>query len=816
MRIFQNHRHSCVILTLSGAALACLPGCSGNPNSEGVGTTLQANTVAPTQQIQLSFMLPAAAVLDSTVVGAAKSVRIADRSQLFGDLVTNGGAAVLAAGVKVGNLLVNGDATLGSGSQVFGNVAAQHLIKSASATVSGTVTESDAPPPTAPVKWTVTVSTTSLGDINLGPDQSRDLAPGRYQRFSVKSRSTVTLHSGVYRLADFLLEPQARLVIDDSNGPVQVIVDGNFTYRGAIIAGHLPFPQLLFVVRGTVASVEAPFVGALLAPGADVRLQASLPEGHRAFVFGSTVALEPDTKVNALPFDWPSVGSDFVPKPPPEACFIPVAASQPCPARGRRTAIWLPKGISPEDVALLASSTLTLGSGAKANDALVNLGHWETSLGSSAWTGGIWSEAATVLGNSARVAGGVFSHSTVSIGSQVQVTGPIVQNTALNLAVPSLWLPLFPTNHAGAVAVATNTTKNLAPGDYGAVTLGTGATLSLQGGTYTFDSLSSSAGSTILTAARDTPLLVHVRQGFTLRGRVTRPPDANQGVLFTYAGKNGIALKQPFQGTLAAPFAFLQLGASADPHRGAFFANGVALAAGAVVQHVPFGSWAALPQIEDSRRGPLPTIQTRKTAGPPPSVDSTPASAEAFVAWLVASSKADLPAARDALDQVADKSAATANLVQLFNGSRKADSTRATLILNAIGYLRTAGSEALFTSLVNEPLPVPSGDGLEGVQELRQLERYQTSAVHGLAFMHSGNGDALLKALMTNHPSAQTRSEAVRSFLFHNPTTNRAALGATLRPDEAYLSDRFENRNAGSTSNFDERLSAYLAKHPQL
>jgi hypothetical protein len=82
--------------------------------------------------------------------------------------------------------------------------------------------------------------------------------------------------------------------------------------------------------------------------------------------------------------------------------------------------------------------------------------------------------------------------------------------------------------------------------------------------------------------------------------------------------------------------------------------------------------------------------------------------------------------------------------------------------------------------------------------------------------MHSSSGDALLKSVMTSHPSAQTRSEAVRSFIFHNPTTDRAVLGGTLRPEEAYLSDRFENRNAGSTSTFDERLSAYLAKHPQL
>ena len=816
MRILlKNWWRGCVGLTLSGAALACFSACSSDKPHEGVGTSLQATTAPTTEQVRLSFTLPTSANLDSAVVAAAKTVRLNDASQIFGDLITNGGAATLGTDVKVGSLFVNGDATVGDRSQVYGNVAAKHLIKSTSATVSGTVTESSAAPPTTSVAWTVTVNTTSAGDVNLEPDQTRDLAPGRYQHFSVKSRSKVTLHSGVYRLADFLLEPQAQVIVDDSKGPVQVIVDGNFTYRGATIAGYLPVPQVLFAVRGTLALVESPFVGVLVAPTADVRFQAALPIGHRAFVYGSTVTLEPSTKVNALPFDWPSLGSDFVPKPA-EGCFIPVAASQPCPARGRKTAIWMPGGVSPESVSVAASGVLSLGSGANANDGLVNLGQWETTLGTSASSGGIWSEAATALGNSARVAGSVLSHSTVTSGTQVQVTGSIVQNTALNPSVPTVWLPLFPTDNAGAVTVAANTVKDLAPGDYGAVTLGAGATLSLKNGTYTFDSFSSSAGSTVLTTAKDTQLLVHIREGFLVRGRVTRSSDSNRGVLFTYQGKGAIALTQPFQGTLAAPFASLQLAATTEPHRGAFFAKNVALAPGAVVQHVPFGAWGILPNIENERRGPLPTIQTRKTAGTPPALTGTASSTDEFVKWLVVSSKADLPAARAALEQATDKDAVATNLTQQFSDLRNLDITRSTLILNALGYLRVAGGEALFTSLVNEPLPAVTEGLVSGTQKLRKLEHYQTAAVYGLAFMHSSSADTLLKSLMSNHPSRQIRIEAVRSFLFHNPTTDRAEISAILRASETHLADRFENRNGDSGTTFDDRLNAYLAKHPQL
>ena len=799
---------------LSGAALALVAGCSsGNHDNEAASTTRQA-LVTP-RQIALSFKLPAAASLDKVVVGSTLSATLADNTQVFGDLVTNGGNLDIGVAAKTGSLFVNGTANLHDNDRVFGDIAARHVVKPLSATVSGNIAENDTTPATVTVSWTASLNSTLLGDVRLEPNRTRDLAPGRYQHFAIKSGSTVTLHSGVYELTDFLLEPQAKLVIDDAQGPVQVIVDQNFTYRGAIVAGSQPVAQVLFAVQGNSALVESPFVGALVAPKASVRFQAALPQGHRAFVYGSVVTFEPGTKVNSFPFDWSTLGNTFLPKPPPEVCFVPVTAGQPCPALGGRTGFVLPNDVAPEDVAVAASGVLSLASGARANAALVNVGHWETSIGSSAATGGVWSEATTALGNSAQVTGNVLSHSTVSRGSLVQVTGTVTENTALRPTVPILWLVSFPTANLGAVPVAANTTKTLAPGDYGAVSVGAGATLSLQGGTYTFDSLSSEATATISTAAVDTPLIVHVRRRFVVKGRVSRTLTANQGVLFTYLGKTAIALKQPFQGTLAAPFASLQLAATAQPHRGAFFAGNLTLDAGAVVVHDPF-AWADLPSIEAARRGPIPTIATRTSNGAPPALGATVESAQQFVDWLVNSSTGDLPAARLALQQVDDKAAATANLAQQFAAVRATDATRGTLILNAIGYLRTAAGEALFTALLNEPLPVPVNSTPKAAQKLRLLERYQTTAVHGLAFIHSVSGDAFLKTLMLSHPSVQVRAEAVRSVLFHNPSTDRAALAAQLNPSEAYFADRFENRNFDGSSTFDQRLSAYLAKHPEL
>ena len=99
-------------------------------------------------QIALSFKLPAAASLDKVVVGSTLSAALADNTQVFGDLVTNGGNLDLGVGAKLGSLFVNGTATLHDSDRVFGNLVARHVVKPSSATVSGTTTENDTTPAT--------------------------------------------------------------------------------------------------------------------------------------------------------------------------------------------------------------------------------------------------------------------------------------------------------------------------------------------------------------------------------------------------------------------------------------------------------------------------------------------------------------------------------------------------------------------------------------------------------------------------------------------------------------------------------------------
>src|SRR5690606_9994617 len=93
--------------------------------------------------------------------------------------------------------------------------------------------------------------------------------------------------------------------IADTTGPVQVFVKTAFTYRGKVVATGPSVPKWIVGYLGTTtAIVEAPFTGAFLAPAADVRFQAALPVGHRAFIYGKNVTLDADTKIEPYPVPW--------------------------------------------------------------------------------------------------------------------------------------------------------------------------------------------------------------------------------------------------------------------------------------------------------------------------------------------------------------------------------------------------------------------------------------------------------------------------------------------------------------------------------
>jgi|GEM_PF-1058200 len=262
----------------------------------------------------MSIQLPAGADVQKVAVAGLNRVALADRVQVSNAVASTGSAssgAVVETGTdsRTGPITSYGNVVLRDRARVTGDVTAAGAIQPGnSVVVSGAVTPNATLQAVTTLAWNVSVPGPNLGPISLEPDRTQDIAPGRYAVGSVKSRSSLTLHSGVYYFDSLTIEPQGKLLIDDARGPVQIYLGNSFTYRGEIRPATIGIPKLLIGVRGTGGvMIEAPFTGVIVAPLSKVSLQAARPNGHRGAFFGKTLNLEPDTIVGPYAFEWPTV-----------------------------------------------------------------------------------------------------------------------------------------------------------------------------------------------------------------------------------------------------------------------------------------------------------------------------------------------------------------------------------------------------------------------------------------------------------------------------------------------------------------------------
>jgi len=262
----------------------------------------------------MSIALPPGTDVQTVGIAGLKKVTLADRVQIPTVVVSTGSVAsggVVEAGVdsKTGSITSYGRVILRDRARVAGDVTAADTIqKGNSVVVTGACTPNATLGSVVNLAWNVSVPGPNLGQVSLEPDTAKDIAPGRYGVGRVKSRSSLTLHSGDYYFDTLTVEPQGKLLIDDAKGPVRVYLGNSLTYRGEIHPASFGIPRLLVGVRGTGGVViEAPFTGVVAASQSEIRLQASTPDGHRGVFFGRTVTLGPDTVIAPYAFEWQAV-----------------------------------------------------------------------------------------------------------------------------------------------------------------------------------------------------------------------------------------------------------------------------------------------------------------------------------------------------------------------------------------------------------------------------------------------------------------------------------------------------------------------------
>lgn len=244
----------------------------------------------------LSVLAPALAASERLGIGAGAEIDHVD-----------GGAPVSSLGTEV--LRVEPDAVLNDvwsrgpvdlrdRVRVRGSIHAPNVTVGEGVTLGGGH-ENDAifDPPTS-LSWQVTYPEQGSPGIDLAPNQTGELAPGRYLgTVRVASGAKLRLQSGVYYLDQTLqLEAQAILELNQSHGPIIIYVD-SVQLRGAIISSTGDTPDLLIVALGSqTVFVERSYDGALLAPFASMVLR-DVPGGHTGYFAAKTLDVDAGAKV---------------------------------------------------------------------------------------------------------------------------------------------------------------------------------------------------------------------------------------------------------------------------------------------------------------------------------------------------------------------------------------------------------------------------------------------------------------------------------------------------------------------------------------
>jgi hypothetical protein len=263
----------------------------------------EAPNVLATRISALRFPYPTCLDRSSACVQTSQSLSVSDSaiveagSQGASALVNTGGGAVqIGVGATVGDVVSVGPVMLADRATVNGLIQTRSSVQMGSdVVVTGPVaSEASLNLPPAVDLSDVVFPTMAEGDILVSPDGRVPASPGSYGAVRVYSRGQLTLTAGTYYFRDLDLEPQGQLVLDESAGPVVILVESSLIYRGGIVMPDgTPASVFLGYLGTQPVSLEMDFSGTLIAPNAPVTLGADEQLSFRGQFVAQSFELRP-------------------------------------------------------------------------------------------------------------------------------------------------------------------------------------------------------------------------------------------------------------------------------------------------------------------------------------------------------------------------------------------------------------------------------------------------------------------------------------------------------------------------------------------
>jgi hypothetical protein len=241
----------------------------------------RAGNLEPTQ----TFTVPGDAAGDASrgaAVFGGHAVTI-DDGAIFSSAGPSGAADLVNAGLgqtnigstaNVLNVISRGQVTLRDRARVTGSIRSSQasVTRQNNTVVTGAITTRAAL--TLPDLSACTATFPPLGgSVFIAPDHIQSLVAGAYGDVSVQSRSSLKLTAGTYFMASLTLEPQSKVVLDASAGPIFLVVKNSLTIRGLFVDGNGKATDASLFYFGTQrVNVEVPFQGSIVAPAAFLSL----------------------------------------------------------------------------------------------------------------------------------------------------------------------------------------------------------------------------------------------------------------------------------------------------------------------------------------------------------------------------------------------------------------------------------------------------------------------------------------------------------------------------------------------------------------
>lgn len=140
---------------------------------------------------------------------------------------------------------------------------------------------------------------TGKDDIIVYVDGTRILSPGDYKEIHIYSRSKVTITAGVYNVEQFVIEPEAEVVFENSLSPIQIFSSGKVSIANNIKLNTSNPAENLFIYTSSsddvFLGVNAEMNAVVVAPNAKVAAYSGFVLNGK--IWAKNIELQPDETI---------------------------------------------------------------------------------------------------------------------------------------------------------------------------------------------------------------------------------------------------------------------------------------------------------------------------------------------------------------------------------------------------------------------------------------------------------------------------------------------------------------------------------------